>query len=65
MNVEELESAVQRLTPADLARFSAWFEVYLAAKWDRQLEAHIVAGRLDRAARQADDDFEAGKCTPL
>jgi hypothetical protein len=65
MSVEELESAITRLSPDELARFSDWFENFIADQWDRQIEADIAAGRLDAAGRKADEDFEAGKCTPL
>jgi hypothetical protein len=65
MSVEELESAVSRLSRDDLARFSDWFENFVADQWDRQIEADIAAGRLDTAGRKADEDFEAGRCTPL
>ncbi|MBA3312501.1 MAG: hypothetical protein M3552_16525 [Planctomycetota bacterium] len=65
MSIEELESAVTRLSKDELSRFSEWFEEYLAEKWDRQIETEIRAGRFDDAADRADDDFEAGRCTPL
>lgn len=65
MNVEELESVVSRLSVEELARFAAWFEEYRADEWDRQIEADILAGRLDAAGRQADEDFEADRMTPL
>ena len=64
MNVEDLESAISRLSAKDLARFSEWFEQFMEDRWDRQIEEDIKAGRLDR--REAgDEDFEAGRCTPL
>jgi hypothetical protein len=65
MSVEDLESAISRLSAEELARFSAWFEDFLADRWDRQIEADIKAGRLDAAGKRADEDFEAGRCTPL
>jgi hypothetical protein len=65
MSLKELESAVAKLPPNDLAAFSRWFEEYLAAAWDQQIEADLESGRLDEAIRKADDDFEAGRCTPL
>jgi hypothetical protein len=65
MSLGELESAVAQLPEADLALFAKWFEEYLADAWDRRIEADIKAGRLDEAGRHADDDFEAGRCTPL
>ena len=65
MSVEELETAVTRLSPDEFARFAEWFEEYQAQEWDRQIESDVRAGRLDAAGRAADADFEAGRVTPL
>ncbi len=65
MSVDELQAAILDLTPEDLERFARWLDEYRADLWDRQIEADILAGRLDEAGRRADDDFEAGRCTPL
>jgi len=65
MSVEELETAVSRLSADELANFSQWFEEYVADQWDRQIDADIVAGRFDAAGKRAESDFEAGRCKPL
>jgi hypothetical protein len=65
MSLTELETAVAQLPPSDLATFSRWFQEYLADAWDRQIEADLLAGKLDKAGEQADADFDAGRCTPL
>jgi hypothetical protein len=65
MSLQELESAVIQLPATELAAFRQWFEEFLADEWDRQIEADILAGKLDKAGRQADSDFEAGRCKPL
>ena len=65
MSVEELQSAVAQLPAEELDRFSQWFEEFLAEQWDRRIEADVLAGRMDAAGRRADEDFEAGRCTPL
>jgi hypothetical protein len=65
MNVEELESAITRLTPEELSAFSRWFEVYMAAQWDEQIERDILAGRFKEAGDRATADFEAGRATSL
>lgn len=65
MSLQELEKAVAGLSRDELGAFSQWFEEFLADAWDRQIEADAQAGRLDAAAKQADEDFEAGRCTPL
>jgi hypothetical protein len=54
-----------RLTPEELARFSRWFQEYLADQWDLQIEADIAAGRFEAAGNRALKDFEAGNCKPL
>jgi hypothetical protein len=61
--VEELEAAVQRLSPEELAAFRAWYAEFDAGKWDRQLEADVAAGKLDWLAAEALADRQAGRCT--
>ncbi|MBC8114226.1 MAG: hypothetical protein H7062_07605 [Candidatus Saccharimonas sp.] len=65
MSLQELEAKITQLPPAELEEFSKWFEEFLADEWDRKIEADIEAGRLDSAGQQADEDFVAGRCTPL
>ena len=65
MSIQEIESAVTRLSADELARFSQWFEEFVADEWDRQIEADILAGRFDAAGKRADDHYKAGRCTPL
>jgi hypothetical protein len=65
MSLQELESEVTRLSKPDLAAFYQWFEEFVAEAWDKQMEADVDAGKLDSLARQADAQFEAGRCTPL
>jgi len=65
MSALELENAVQKLPPNQLAKFASWFEYFIEDQWDKQIESDISAGRLDKLAAKADADFEAGRCTPL
>jgi hypothetical protein len=65
MSVEELQHTISELSQEDLASFSHWFEEFMADQWDREIQADILAGRLDEAGRRADEDFDAGRCTPL
>lgn len=65
MSVEELELVVSRLAADEFALFSQWFDEFRSQQWDRQIEADILAGKLDPAGRRADDDFESGRCTSL
>lgn len=65
MSVDELEVAITKLSPGEMAKFSQWFDEYRADQWDLQIEQDIKAGRLNSLGEQADSDFEAGRCTPL
>ena len=65
MSVQELESAVTGLSPTELRAFTEWFEAFVAKAWDQQWEADVRDGKLDHLAKQADEHFEAGRCTPL
>lgn len=63
--VKEIEDAVRRLPPDDLAAFRRWFAEFDAELWDRQLEADATAGRLDDLAEEALEDLRQGRCTDL
>ena len=65
MSLQELEDNVTRLSETELVTFSKWFDEFMAEQWDRRFEEDIRAGRLDAVGRQADEHFEAGRCTPL
>ncbi len=65
MSVQELENAIRQLPQDEFVELANWLDEYRAELWDRQIEADILAGRLNAAGKRADDDFEAGRCTPL
>ena len=43
--IEEIAQEIQRLTPAELAAFRAWFHRYDADAWDVQIEHNIATAR--------------------
>ena len=61
--VQELEEAVRRLSPDEQAAFCAWYAQYDAEQWDRQFEADVAAGRLERLELEARRDQETGPRT--
>jgi hypothetical protein len=65
MTVEDIEKAVARLAPGELARFRAWFEAFEAERFDRKIERDAKAGRLDRLADEALTEFRAGRAREL
>jgi hypothetical protein len=62
---KEIESAIVTLPLEELNRFRAWFEHFDADSWDKQWEVDVKAGRLDRVADQAIEQFRQGRCTEL
>lgn len=64
-NVQELEMAVSQLSTNELLQFSEWFEEFVDDQWDKKIEADILAGRLDAVGKRADDEFLAGRASPL
>ena len=65
MSAIELEQAVKKLPPQELQIFSDWFEQYTSDKWDEKIKKDILNGRLAKLAANADEDFEAGRCSIL
>jgi hypothetical protein len=63
--IQEIEEAVGRLSPEDLAAFRAWFAEFDATVWDRQFAEDVAAGRLDQLADEALQDLREGRCTSL
>src|SRR5438874_9909717 len=45
--VREIERAIGKLSPEDLAAFRIWFSKFDAEAWDRSYEEDVTAGRLD------------------
>ena len=65
MTVTEIESAISRLTPDDLAELMQWFQHHYAEVWDRQIEADLDAGRLDALLSKVEQEYSAGLARPL
>lgn len=63
--VDQIEDAVRKLPPEGLAAFRLWFAEFDAGIWDRQFEADVTAGRLDKLAAEALDDWRDGRCADL
>ena len=59
--LQEIEAAIAKLSDAELYAFRAWFEAFDARIWDEQLERDVALGKLDKIAKQAISDFNAGK----
>jgi hypothetical protein len=65
MTIEDLEKAVSKLPPDQLAKFRDWFDAFDAARFDSKIEHDAKAGKLDRLAEQALADFREGRAREL
>ena len=63
--IQEIETAVRKLSREELSAFRSWFVEFDAAAWDRQFEEDVAAGRLDSLAEEALDDLRHGRCRDL
>ena len=63
--VEQIERAIKALSPDELEQLRAWFADFDAVHWDRQLEADVASGRLDKLAERALAEHASGRTTPL
>ena len=63
--VNEIEAAVSKLPPKELAAFRNWFAEFDAAAWDRQFGQDVAAGRLDVLGDEALRDLHEGRCKDL
>nr|WP_249141851.1 hypothetical protein [Bradyrhizobium diazoefficiens] len=65
MTTEDIEKAVELLTPRELARFRAWFEQFDAQRFDQAIERDAQSGRLDAFAEEALSAYRAGQTRDL
>jgi hypothetical protein len=62
---EDIEKAIERLDPRELARFRAWFETFDAQQFDATIERDARAGKLDAHADEALAAHRAGRSREL
>jgi hypothetical protein len=60
MSIQEIETAVSKLSHEELVAFRAWFAGFDAEGWDKQFEDDVNAGRLDALGDEALRDLREG-----
>jgi hypothetical protein len=63
--VEEIERAIDTLTPQQLEELYAWLDRRHTPLVDTQLKADLDAGRIDDRIQRALADHKAGNTQPL
>jgi hypothetical protein len=65
MTVSEIEAAIVRLKPNEIAALQSWLNEYQARLWDAQIENDLESGRLDALIEEAEGEYQAGLGKPL
>jgi hypothetical protein len=63
--LEEIEQAVEKLSPEELKRFRAWLDDLEERLFDEKIERDAKAGKLDKLAAKAIAEDEAGTTSKL
>jgi hypothetical protein len=58
--VEEIESAILKLSPKELGQLAEWVLDLDEQNWDKQIERDAMAGKLDFLAKEALAELESG-----
>lgn len=63
--LEEIEEAVEKLSPEELKRFRAWLDELEERLFDERIERDAKAGKLDALAAKAIAEDDAGTTSKL
>jgi len=58
--VEEIEAAIEQLSPEEFRHVARWFHDREQARWNEQLDRDCAAGKLDFLFGEAADEAERG-----
>jgi hypothetical protein len=58
--VEEIEAAIEQLSPEEFRRVAQWFHDREQVEWDEQLDRDSASGKLDFLFDEADKEAERG-----
>jgi hypothetical protein len=53
----EVESAIKELPEGEVRDLAKWLQAYLDERWDRQIEADLSSGKLDRLMAKAEAEI--------
>jgi hypothetical protein len=65
ITVQEIERAIQTLTPRELEELYAWLDQHCPQPIDARIQSDLAAGRLDEAINRALEDEQHGRVQPL
>ncbi len=63
--VEEIESAILKLSPQELGKLAEWVLDLDEQNWDKKIERDAATGKLDFLAKEALAELESGESRML
>ncbi|NER94676.1 MAG: hypothetical protein F6J86_12690 [Symploca sp. SIO1B1] len=64
-SLPEIEAAIAQLPEGHVRQLSVWLQEYLDEIWDRQIEADLRSGKLDKLIAKAEADIAANQVRDL
>ncbi|NUN63888.1 hypothetical protein HCU40_03770 [Pseudanabaena biceps] len=65
MSIQELETAIKKLSTKELASLTSWLIDYHEQLWGQQIEEDLDSGKLDQLLDEIDSEYEAGLAKSL
>lgn len=65
MSLQEIEVAIENLDSKEVFQLSDWLIEYRNQLWDKQIEADLEAGRLDKLLEEVRAEIRQGLAKPL
>lgn len=65
MSIQELETAIKKLSTKELASLTSWLIDYHEHIWDQQIENDLDSGKLDQLLDEIDSEYAAGLAKSL
>jgi hypothetical protein len=63
--VADIEKAIKTLPPEEVWKVGSLVDELRESLWDKQIDADIAAGKIDRLWEKAKADIAAGRVKPL
>jgi BioD-like phosphotransacetylase family protein len=58
MSIQELETAIKKLSVKELANLTTWLTDYHEQMWDQQIEDDLDSGKLDQLLDEINSEYE-------
>lgn len=64
-DLKEIKTTISKLPPSELRMLSDWLQSYLDDLWEKQIEADLESGKLDRIITAVEEDIAANRVKKL